>query len=254
MKLTVRDFEIIGFVLSMKFASVQNIHGKFFRKRRDGGVSESEWYTRERLRHLVELGYLNTVRYRFEQKSYYIGTKHGYDLIRFNHSDNGTVKPIESIDVRTFDHDRQVMKSRLLLEEFEKVNKWKSDRQLKCEYFEYFNHNVSRDSTPDGVYQSLGGKTIAFEHEIAQKSKQRYRLKFDRYIECFQQSNSDLRPKYDVVRIVCEKPSVYKLLVDSTAIYREYFKIEMAEDFFASFKRPEVIGGVEVSEPFSIIQ
>lgn len=38
-------------------------------------------------------------------------------------------------------------------------------------------------SLPDGVYTSLAGMTIAFEYEIAQKSKQRYRDKVRRYVE-----------------------------------------------------------------------
>lgn len=143
-------------------------------------------------------------------------------------------KYIEQIDVRTFDHDIQVMKSRLALEDSEKVQDWQSDRQLKGQYSEYFQFKGSRDSAPDGVYKSLNGKIIAFEYEIAQKSKQRYRDKVRRYVECIRRREPTDGPKYDHVRIVCEKASVYKILKDATAIYRDYFTIEMAGDFFAS--------------------
>lgn len=234
MQITQRDFEIINFVLNMKFASVQDVHQKFFKVKRDGSISTNEWYVRERLRHLVAMGYLRPVRYRFEHKSYYIGTKHGYELIYYMQSVMTPSKHIEQIDVRTFDHDIQVMKSRLALEDSEKVQNWQSDRQLKCQYTEYFQFKGSRDSAPDGVYTSLAGKIIAFEYEIAQKSKQRYRDKVRRYVECIRRREPTDGPKYDHVRIICEKPSVYKILKDATAIYRDFFTIEMVGDFFAS--------------------
>ncbi|WP_415063741.1 hypothetical protein [Bdellovibrio sp.] len=107
-------------------------------------------------------------------------------------------KYIEQIDVRTFDHDIQVMKSRLALEDSEKV------------YSEYFQFKGSRDSAPDGVNKSLNGKIIAFEYEIAQKSKQRYRDKVRRYVDCIRRREPTDGPKYDHVRIVCEKTSSTK--------------------------------------------
>lgn len=61
------------------------------------------------------------------------------------------VKPIERIDVRTFDHDQRVMESRILLEDQEKVAQWQSDRQLKAEYFNMYGPVNGRDCTPDGV-------------------------------------------------------------------------------------------------------
>ncbi len=234
MQITQRDFEVINFILNMKFASVQDVHRKFFKLKRDGSISNNEWYVRERLRHLVAMGYVQPVRYRFEQKSYFIGTKHGYELIHYMQPSLEPSKHIEQIDVRTFDHDVQVMKSRLALEESERVQDWRSDRQLKCTYSNYFQFKGSRDSAPDGVYKSLSGKIIAFEYEIAQKSKQRYRDKVRRYIECIRNHHKNDGPKYDHVRIVCEKTSVYNILKDAVAIYRDYFTIEMSGDFFAS--------------------
>lgn len=238
MQLTQRDFEIIAFVLNMKFASVQDIHRKFFRIKRDGSVSGNEWYVRERLRSLVAEGYLATVRYRFEHKSYYIGTKHGFELINYMQPSLNPTRHIERIDVRTFDHDIQVMKSRLLLEEVENVSHWESDRQLKANYTEYFQMNSSRDSAPDGVYRALTGKVTAFEYEIAQKSKKRYRDKIRKYVQSIRQVSSIHGPRYDHVRIVCEKPSVYKILSSEAGIYHDFFTIEMAEDFFGRLSGP----------------
>lgn len=249
MQLTQRDFEIINFVLAMKFASIQEIHHRFFKRKRDGSFSENEWYARERLRMLIEMGYLRTVRYRFEQKNYYVATKHGYELIFYMKAGWMPPKPIAQIDVRTFDHDVQVMKSRLLLEEFESVTSWESDRQLKCQYPEYFQYQGSRDSAPDGVYLSASGKTIAFEYEIAQKSRRRYRDKINKYHECLRRKNNLDGPKYDLVRFVCEKESVFKAITDATVIFKDYFVIEMAQEFFDKHRKvPTTTFNSQISE------
>ncbi|MGE0632250.1 MAG: hypothetical protein AB7O96_07570 [Pseudobdellovibrionaceae bacterium] len=94
----------------------------------------------------------------------------------------------------------------------------------------------SRDSTPDGVYKSPSGKLIAFEYEIAQKSKRRYQDKIRRYVDCVRNTSDDDRPKYDHIRIICEKKSVWNVLQKGTALYSDYFTIEMADDFFGRFK------------------
>lgn len=242
MCLTDRDFEIVNFILNMKFATAQNIHQRFFKYKKDGSVSNSEWYTRERLRELVLDGYIQTVRYRFENKSYYIGTKNGYDLIKNLKSSWEPAKPIDRIDVRTFDHDQRVMESRILLEHQEKATQWQSDRQLKSEYFDMYGKINSRDCTPDGVYVSLSGKVIAFEYEIAQKSKKRYREKIEHYVNCIRQNYFTAIPKYDNVRIVCEYEAVYRALCDQTSLYKQYFTIERADEFKSKFLGSEVVG------------
>lgn len=237
MQITERDLEIIGFVLAMKFASVGDIHRKFFKIKRDGSFSNSEWCTRERLRQLIEMGYLNSVRYRFEQKSYYVGTKHGYDLIHYSAAALTPPKPIRQIDIRTFDHDLLVLKSRLVLEEFEKVKNWESDRQLKIQYTEYFQFRSCRDSTPDGVYWTSDGKRVAFEYEIARKSTQRYRDKIRKYVSRIRHEGVNEGPKYDHVRMVCERESVFRILKEQTKIYSQFFTIQLASDFFAPMDR-----------------
>lgn len=230
MHLTDRDFEIVNFVLNMKFATVENIHQRFFKYKKDGSISNSEWYARERVRELVLDKYLQPVKYRFENKNYYIGTKEGYDLIRYMKSSWEPAKPIDRIDVRTFDHDQRVMESRILLEEHEKVSQWQSDKQLKAEYLCMYGPVNGRDCTPDGVYKSLAGKVIAFEYEIAQKSKKRYDEKIQHYVNCIRQNYFTAIPKYDHVRIACEYEAVYRVLCDQTSLYKQYFIIERAEE------------------------
>lgn len=183
MKITNRDLEIIRFVLDMKFASIPDIHTKFFKYRNDGKVSESEWWARERLRDLVIHGFLRSVRFRFENKCYYMGTTNGYWFATNSISiDSPIAKPINKIDIRTFEHDCHVLSARLLLEGHEKVTHWQSDRQLKESYYDYFTRSSTRDFCPDGVYKSVNGKLIAFEYELAQKTKKRYQDKIRQYI------------------------------------------------------------------------
>jgi hypothetical protein len=141
-------------------------------------------------------------------------------------------KRIQQIDVRTFDYDIQVMKSRLLIEDFENITSWQSDRQLKCLYPDYFEARGSREAAPDGVYTSASGKVIAFEYEIAQKSKKRYKDKIQKYVSSIRNKSSFDGPRYDLVRFICEKECVYKTLVDMTSIYKQDFVIERFQAFF----------------------
>jgi hypothetical protein len=162
---------------------------------------------------------------------------HSYELILYMKPGWLPSKPLQQIDVRIFDHDVQVMRSRLLLEEVENFQSWQRDRQLKCQYPEYFQYSGSRDSTPDGVYHSAEGKVIAFEYEIAQKSRKRYRAKIQKYLECLRRRNTLDGPKYDHVRMVCERESVFRILKEQTKIYSQFFTIQLASDFFAPMDR-----------------
>ena len=89
-------------------------------------------------------------------------------------------------------------------------------------------------------YNSVSGKLIAFEYEIAQKPKKRYQDKIRKYVNCIRQNNFESSPKFDHVHIVCEKVYVYKMLLNFTAIYKNYFTIEMSSDFLKRFQNDEV--------------
>jgi hypothetical protein len=237
MFVTKRDTEIVRFVLNMKFASVTEIHHKFFKFKKDGGVSESEWWARERLRKLIDAGYLKSVKFRFESKNFYIGTKLGFKLASADKSQY-TSKPTTGIDIRTFEHDYKVLQCRMLLEENEKVTDWQSDRELKELFFETSFHFRSRENSPDGVYKTNDGKCIAFEYEIAQKSEERIKRKIRRYVLLFQGKTFPDEFEYKFVRIVCEKQHVCNLFLKHMDMYERYFSLEMASDFFKSTRSP----------------
>lgn len=77
-QLTQRDLEIISFVCDMKFASLDDIYEKYFKKLKDGTLSKSTWWARQRLNELFKHKYLNRIYSFSERKAYYLGTLKGY--------------------------------------------------------------------------------------------------------------------------------------------------------------------------------
>jgi hypothetical protein len=57
-KLTRRDLEILKFILEMKFASLAEIHWRFFRNLANGSESRSKIWSDQRLRQLCQAGFL----------------------------------------------------------------------------------------------------------------------------------------------------------------------------------------------------
>ena len=80
-RITSRDLEILEFILSMKFSSIEDIHLKFFKVTRSGEESTSLRWARERVNSLKDKGFVQTLN-NVCNKSLFLITKKGYQFLK----------------------------------------------------------------------------------------------------------------------------------------------------------------------------
>ena len=221
--LTSRDYEIISFLLEMKFAGLDEVHAKFFSKLKSGEKSESNIWARERLTKLTNNGFLDRSFSFYERKSIFVATLKGYYALRSFEENHNLLLPARSINLNTYNHDKLVLQERLALEESEEVTNWISDRRLKSDFSRLF--KVSSVYVPDGIYTTQLGTKIAFELELARKSKTEYRNKIRTYVQLMRDHKS--HPEmFQKVHYLCFSKAVADILRAETKIYGELFEIE----------------------------
>ncbi len=239
----------------MKFASLKSIYVKFFHITQAGTQSRSDWWARERLSHLKRHGYLNVSKVSFSGSSFYLATDLAHTALTnlttavSSHMTDGSrpindfakgrsfVRPIERIDIRTFEHDRLVMEARLALEGEGRATDWLSERRLKSETSLAF--GLAREFQPDAIYRNRLGESVAFELEIAVKSRDRYQDKIRKYVEVMRENESQVHGEHHSrkrdqglrgVLFVTVHESVFKILTELTEKYGGKFRIERLEE------------------------
>ncbi len=227
LRITARDLEILKFVLEMKFSIIPDIQMKFFCCGQNGQSSKSLIWTKQRIQKLVAVDFLK-FEHQASIKNPIVATPKGYFFLKNSLSKSELCRPLFSIDNRTFEHDLQVSKLRIQMECTEKASDWISERQL-CDNSEYSNY-FSNEYRPDGIYTSETGQKVAFELEIARKSKSRYQQKIRRYIDLLLNQNMKSKP-FDLVHYVCDKPEVLNILESDSQLFRPFFKFELLSKF-----------------------
>ena len=78
-------------------------------------------------------------------------------------------------------------------------------------------------------YITPEGEKVAFELEIARKSKERYQTKIKRYIQVMSEPQvaSSL---FDSIHYVCEKEKILDLIKSEVALYRPLFKFSLESE------------------------
>ena len=224
-RVTSRDMDILEFVLEMKFSTIEDVHSKFFKLTKAGEKSSCLRWSRERVANLVKSDFLKAVK-DVCHRTLYIVTSKGYLYLRNSRIDSLCSRPLQSVDGRTYDHDQKVIQIRLALEESGAVNKWISERQLS--EVEEYRQFLPTEFRPDAIYHSKDGLKIAFELEIARKSKERYQQKIKRYIQLMLENGN--QPIFDQVHFVCEKETVMNLIKDYTELFQTHFKFDLVSD------------------------
>lgn len=233
--LTERDFEILEFIMDMKFAGVEEVFEKFFKITLANESAKSSEWARKRLCQLEKANFLKSVRSFSESTRYYVTTfKAYYALTQFN-PEKFVGKLSGGFDQRTFLHDRGVLRARLHLESLQLVRVWMSDRKLKSST--ELAGGLSVQYVPDAIYVTPAGARVAFELEIAVKAKSRYQDKIKKYVQLMRSTNMQHKV-FDRVQFVCAKDTVAKFLVKETRIYGELFEVVTVDRFFA--KKVEV--------------
>lgn len=225
MILTNRDFEIIKFILEMKYSSVEDIYYRFFKINFLGIESLTNRAAYRRLQLLEENGYLTSARNFIVNEKIYLATPKAYYLMLNNsNSDLFISYPLKKIDHRTFDHDHMLVQIRQNLESAEKVSCWMSDRFLKTK--PEFNELSSLNIVPDAVYTTLEGTKVALELELTQKAKDRYRTKIKSIVEYLRKIESKQKA-FQKVRFLCKTKAIYESISAEIRLYPKYFQIEL---------------------------
>jgi len=211
----------------MKFSDLKTLHQKFFTLTRSGEKSRSDWWARERIGLLKKRGFLTAKRISFSGTSYFLATRLAHLALSNMREGRSYVQPLDEIDIRTFEHDRLILEARLALEEKGRATNWCSERRLKSEHS--ITMGLARRFQPDAVYLNKLNEPIAFELEIAPKTKDRYEEKIRKYLEIIRSQKG-----FRAVLFVTKNDAVFNVLSELTRRLAGEFKIEKLGDLLDS--------------------
>jgi hypothetical protein len=230
-RLTSRDLDILEFINDMKFASVKEIHERFFVRRFDQ-ENRPIFAARNRLYLLSAAGLLTTEKIADPDLTAFVVTQQGVaQLLNFKPMRTHP-KPLGKVDLAVFQHDYAVLKARLFLEKHGTVSAWMSERLMEAEL--KITGGLATDYHPDAIYVLPNGERVAFEYERTQKNKDRYQKKVDKFYDLIKSSDA---PAFHKVQYVCAATAIQKALSTMTEMYRELFQVELVEDFASRITR-----------------
>jgi hypothetical protein len=221
-EITKRDLEILRFCLEMKFSDLESIYRKFFSANIDGSKSKSILWARERVNQLNRFGYLHSQRASFSGYAYFLTTKLGQLTLKNFYPDQDFVRPTKTIDIRFFEHDRFVLKSRVYLEAQAGVTSWRPEKCLKLECIA--KSGLGREYQPDAIFTNSRGERVAFELEHIRKSKEKYQDKIQKYVDVIRRPENSHFVFEKVLFVSVSKP-VMRTLKEFTEVYQDYFQV-----------------------------
>lgn len=224
-----RDYEVLEFILEMKFASLDEVCAKFFQGSPVNQNVVGYWYAKKRLAQLEQAGFLESTKKFSETKRFYFAKQKAYSAVTNLFPEKTIPRATGSIDGRTVAHDYLLLRLRLELEKRHQAHFWISDRSLKIQTG--ILAQLSEAYSPDGIYKSLQGSAVAFELEISLKAKSRYQDKVKRYVQWIREHRND-QTAFKTVHYVATNEAVKKHLDNYTAIYPDLFKVEMVGEYF----------------------
>lgn len=184
-RLTDRDYEIFGFLMDQKFASLEALYFRFFDGRKLPGdpLPENLYVARQRLGILKRAGLLSMQRVYSDPKSLFLLTPLGHHAFKMRHDEDAYAQPTMTVDFRNYEHDMAVNYCRVAIERMGKSMRWFSERRLRMHGFDVagVHDELPESIVPDGIFISSKGERIAFELEYTQRKKSRYEWKVSQY-------------------------------------------------------------------------
>lgn len=184
-RLTPRDYDIFGFLLDQKFASLEALYFRFFDARQSPSepLPDNLAVARQRLGILKRAGLVSSERVYSDPKSLFLLTPLGYQLFRMRRSDDAYASPVTSVDFRNYEHDQALNYCRVAIERQGKSMRWFSERRLRMEGFQVpdVRFELPESIVPDAIFISSKGERIAFELEYTHRKKSRYQWKIEQY-------------------------------------------------------------------------
>lgn len=227
--LSERDLSILLFLLDMKFASIKDIFEKFFSVTLEGEVAKSNVWTIGRLQQLEKAGLIKSVHSFSDRRKYFMATVKAYRVVSERMDLDLISKPLNTIDLNTFEHDKAVLESRIILENKRAATCWISDRQLRSSA--ELAGGLTAKYIPDGIYTNIENVRVAIEIEIAIKSRSRYQDKIKKYLQVMRSQNVKHKT-FDRVLYICDRERTVEYLRKETKIYGDLFEIKSYKDFF----------------------
>lgn len=227
-QLAPRDFQILKFILAMKFATHLEIHQKFFRDVHSGSKESFSFeQARKRLRQLQQADLLRPFYIGVPRLKHLVISRKGFNLVREKFDEDRLPKPALFPDLHLLNHDRYVLHERLRLEVVENAAQWISDRALQSGVIPHL--GLDEKSVPDAIYLLPSGLRIALEMEVAVKGKRAYQEKVRKYVSYFRQT-AEANLAFDKVRFLCVKTIAVKNLKSHASIYPSFFDVELLSD------------------------
>ena len=227
-QLAPRDFEILRFVLDMKFATHIEIHQKFFRKRLDTGAdSVSLIAAKKRIQKLEEADFLRADFVKYPRTKHVILSRKGFSLIQEKFPDSVLGLPMLYLDQRLVNHDRHVMHERLRLEAEEGVTQWISERALQTGVLPHL--SLEQRYFPDAIYLLPTGDRVALEMEVAVKSKRAYQEKVEKYVAYFS-STAETDRAFQKVRFLSVEKIAHRNLTQHCGIFPSLFQVDLLSE------------------------
>ncbi len=221
LRLTPREIELLEFILDQKFASLDALYVRFYHAE----SSKSSRYAYHRLQLLSKHGFLRAKRVYTEPGSVYLATPLAHSTVQSLRADRTVSWPSEEIDLRTFEHDKRVTLCRVQREKNRELKDWLSERRLKQEWSTANGYRLAREYMPDAIFTNRAGGRVAFELELAPKTRERYAKKVSRFMEVMKSPDGAFTR---TLFIACSEP-VYQMLLSVTRPYQE-FKVSRYEE------------------------
>ena len=215
-RLTSRELELLEFVLDQKFAGLDALYQRFYAS--EG--SKSTRYAAERIQLLRRHGFLRAENVYTQPKLFYLATPLAKDVLQSQRTGRRQLDPIESIDPRMFEHDWRVTLCRAYREGAGLAREWVSERKLKAEWAR-LSGKLSREYCPDAIYTNRRGEKVAFELELAPKTRERHAKKISRFLNVMQNSAGAFRR---TLFVACD-PGVQATLESLVRPYPDEFKV-----------------------------
>lgn len=215
-RLTAREIELLEFVLEQKFSGIEALYLKFFKT--EG--SQSTRYAAERVQLLRRHGFLRAERAYTRPELFYLITPLAHSVLQSQRPGRRLFEPVDGIDHRTFEHDWRVTLCRAYRERSGVATAWISERRIKAEWAIHAGH-LTREYCPDGIYTNRRGERVAFELELAPKTRERYARKISRFLDVMRDSSGPFRR---TLFVACD-PWVRTTIQALTTPYPDEFKV-----------------------------
>ena len=221
LRLQKRDYDVLGFILDQKFASLEMIYlCHFTGSKTSKGTPKNYQTVRQRLAKLRKNGLLKVEKVPSEGKGLYLLTKLGLSELENHTGKRSPVRETGRIDFSLYDHDRRLGMIRALMEGRGRCLRWWSEKVIRRAKIPVIEggRQFGKELIPDAILVNPKGERIALEVEVSRKGLRKVRDKvwlYRRYID---------DGIIDKVWVVATKPAIVRT-------YREAIRSSGAESY-----------------------